>query len=128
MRSVNSNVRIRSIAMALLIFSQNFGGAVFLTIAEAIFTNSLPSRILKHAPGVDVQSIIDAGATGWRDFLTKTQIVGVQQAYGESIGLTFYMAVGTSLGVLIFGSCMGWVDIRVKKDLVEEDSELKLAK
>jgi hypothetical protein len=107
----------QSIAMALLILFQNFGGSFFLTFAETIFSNSLSSLLSKFVPGVDANTIIAAGATGWRDILSNEQVEGVIKAYTESIDRVFYLAIGTSVGALIFASRMGWVDIRTKKDV-----------
>jgi hypothetical protein len=67
----------QSIAMAILIFCQNFGGAVFLIIAETIFGNSLRRLIAEYVPGADVKAVIAAGATGWRSILSENQVSGV---------------------------------------------------
>ncbi len=101
--------------MALLIFCQNFGGAVFLTFAETIFSNSLTSLITRYVPGIDVKAVIDAGATGWRGILSESQVFGVLKAYSDSIDRIFYLAIGTSMGTMMFACGMGWVDIRKKK-------------
>lgn len=102
--------------MALLIFSQNFGGAVFLTFAETIFTNSLSKLIPQYAPDVNSGAVIAAGATGWRSLVSKDQIEGVLNAYAGSIGRVFYLAIGTSVGAMMFACGMGWVDIRQMND------------
>jgi hypothetical protein len=106
-----------SIAMAVLIFCQNFGGAIFLAFAEAVFSNSLKKLLTEYVPGVPAETIIAAGATGWRSIVPENQADGVFRAYGVSIDRTFYLAIGTSLGTMVFACCMGWVDIRKKKDI-----------
>ncbi|KAL4757869.1 MDR family MFS transporter [Aspergillus foveolatus] len=58
-----------STAMAILIFSQTFGGSVFLAVASVIFSEGLKSQIPRYAPGVNPQQIIAAGATGFRDII-----------------------------------------------------------
>lgn len=104
-----------SIALAILIFFQNFSGAVFLTFAQAIFNNSLKSLIAQDAPGVDVNAVIAAGATGWRSLLSENQVLGVLKAYSVSIDRAFYLAIGTSIATMGFACGMGWVDIRKQK-------------
>ena len=58
--------QVLPIAVALVIFSQSFGAAAFLSFSETIFSNSFGTLIPKYAPTVNGQSIIDAGATGFR--------------------------------------------------------------
>ncbi len=103
--------------MAILIFCQNFGGAIFLTFAQTIFDNNLRKLIAKYVPGVDVKVVISAGATGWRSTLSENQVLGVLRAYAGSIDGTFWLALGTSIGTMIFAFAMGWVDIREKKEV-----------
>lgn len=110
--------------MALLIFSQNFGGAVFLTFSETIFTNSLSTLIPRYAPDVNAGAVIAAGATGWRSLVSKDQIEGILKAYAGSIDRVFYLAAGTSIGTMAFACGMGWVDIRQRKDVDPEVREL----
>ncbi|KAN0116823.1 efflux pump [Hyaloscypha variabilis] len=106
----------QSIAMAILIFCQNFGGSVFLICAQAIFDNKLHKLIAEYVPGADVSAVISAGATGWRNILSEQQVSGILRAYAGSIGGTFWLALGTSIGTLLFASGMGWVDIRKNED------------
>jgi hypothetical protein len=40
-----------------------FGGAVFASVATNIFNNHLVTNLMKEVPGVDVQTVINAGAT-----------------------------------------------------------------
>jgi len=63
--------------MALTIFSQSFGAAVFLSLAETILSNSFGYLISEYAPSANGQSIIDAGATGFRKIVSGTNLVGV---------------------------------------------------
>jgi len=104
------------IAMALIIFSQSFGAAVFLSLAETIFSNSFGNLISQYAPSVNGQSIIDAGATGFRNIVSGTDLEGVLIAYGKSIDRVFYLAAGMGVGCFVFAWGMGWTDLRKKKE------------
>ncbi len=103
--------------MALTIFSQSFGAAVFLSFAETIFSNSFGNLISTYAPSVNGQSIIDAGATKFRKIVSGTNLAGVLIAYAKSIDRVFYMAAGMGIGCFIFAWGMGWKDLRKKKGL-----------
>ncbi|KAK9482894.1 major facilitator superfamily domain-containing protein [Lipomyces starkeyi] len=53
-----------SIATSLVMFCGTLGGAVFLTLANTIFDNSLKSELPNYAPSVNVTAVITAGL--WR--------------------------------------------------------------
>ncbi|KAH8432706.1 uncharacterized protein LDX57_010333 [Aspergillus melleus] len=99
-------------AMATLTFFQTFGGAIFLAIAEVIFAEGLRDKIPQFAPTVNAETIIAAGATGFRDIVTKEQLVGVLLAYAKSIGEIFYMQIGLGVVALFVAFGIGWKDIR----------------
>ncbi|KAL8706038.1 MAG: hypothetical protein Q9201_000860 [Fulgogasparrea decipioides] len=82
-------LQVLPIAMAVTIFSQSFGAATFLSFAETIFSNSFSTLLPQRAPAVNVQTVIDAGATGFRKFVSKTDLVGVLAAYAKSIDRVF---------------------------------------
>lgn len=105
--------------MAILIFCQNFGGAVFLAFAETIFSSGLKSLIVQYVPGVNGKAVIAAGATGWRSILSEDQVSGMLKVYSESITHVFYLTIGTSVAMMLCACGTGWVDISKKPD---EDS------
>ena len=114
-----------SIAMSLIMFSQTFGGAVFLTFADTIFTNSLKAELLRHAPAVDPAVVITAGATAVRQVVAKNELPGVLVAYSASVGRVFYLAAGAGVGCFCFAWGMGWKDIRnTKKKPVVQGGEV----
>lgn len=102
--------------MSILVFSQTFGGAVFLTFAQTIFTHSLASALTTYAPSVDPTLIINSGATAFRNVVDPNDLEAVLLAYSIAIDNTFYLAVGASVGCFLFGWGLGWKDIRKKKD------------
>jgi hypothetical protein len=100
--------------MALTIFSQSFGAAVFLSLAETIFSNSFRSLITTYAPSANGEAIIEAGATGFRKNVSETELAGVLVAYAKSIDRIFYMAAGIGVGVFAFAWGMGWKNLKKK--------------
>lgn len=103
--------------MALVIFSQSFAGALFLSFSSTIFTNSLKTLIPKYAPSVDAQTIINAGATGFRKVITGTDLAGVLIAYAKSVDPVFYLTAGMAVGCFVFAWGMGWKDMRKKSEV-----------
>ncbi|KAL9623476.1 MAG: hypothetical protein Q9160_002156 [Pyrenula sp. 1 TL-2023] len=106
-----------SIAMALLMFSQNFGGALFLSFGETILANSLKTQIPKYAPSVDPKIVINAGATGFRAVVDKSLLHGVLKAYATGVDRVFYLTAAAGVVCLVFSWGMGWKDIRKKKEV-----------
>jgi hypothetical protein len=98
-------------------FSQSFGAAVFLSLAETVFSNSFGGLISKYAPSVNSQSVIDAGATGFRKIVSGTDLAGVLTAYAKSIDRVFYLAAGVGVACFVFTWGMGWKDLRKKKEV-----------
>lgn len=105
-----------SIATSMLTFTQTFGGSVFLSIAETVFTTSLRSTIPKYAPNVSPDLVIEAGATGvWKTIKDATDLANVLIAYNESIRRNYYIAIGCSAACFFLAFGLGWKDIRAKK-------------
>ncbi|PVH94015.1 MFS general substrate transporter [Periconia macrospinosa] len=101
-------------AMAILILCQNLGSAIFLTVAQSIFSNSLQNHLRTQAPGVDVQAVIQGGARMLRPLVPAQELPSVLQAYSRAIDAVMYLGAG--LGVAAFGCAwgLGFKDIRKK--------------
>ena len=94
--------------MSLVIFAQIFGGAVFLTIAETVFTNGLIQALSVYAPEISAQVVIDAGATAVRVVVSSSSLTGVLEAYDQAVSHTFYLAAGAAVATFVFCWGMGW--------------------
>ncbi|RDW58701.1 hypothetical protein BP6252_13177 [Coleophoma cylindrospora] len=108
-------IQMIPLAMALVTFSQSFGAALFLSLGETIYSNSFGSLIHEYAPSVNATEVMDAGATGFRSFVSGADLESVLIAYAKSIDRVFYMAAGLAAGCFIFAWGMGWKDLRKKK-------------
>ncbi|OBT75186.1 hypothetical protein VF21_06138 [Pseudogymnoascus sp. 05NY08] len=114
-----------SVAMSILVIAQNYGGAVFIAICQALLTSALKTSIPKYAPSVNAQNIINAGATGFRAIVSADDLPGVLAAYSKSISHTFYLGIAASIICFITGWGMGLKDVRKKKaeEVVEKAAE-----
>jgi mitochondrial fission protein ELM1 len=63
--------------MSLVMFSQSFGGSIFLAFAETMFSSSLKSELARYAPSVNPEVVIAAGATAIRTVVAKDELAGV---------------------------------------------------
>jgi len=78
-----------SIGTALVVFTQFFGGAVFIALAQTTFTNSLGPALAKFAPSVNAGFVIGVGATSLREAVHADELEGVLMAYNEALTHTF---------------------------------------
>lgn len=111
----NSTKEDASILTALVVFSQQFGGAVFLSLGQVIFGTSLRNNLEIYAPDVNAESVIAAGATAVRSAVSNASLPGVLLAYSKAFDHVMYLATGAAGGALVFAFGMGWVNVKEKK-------------
>jgi len=106
--------------MSLVAFCQTFGGTLFLTFAQTIFSHSLVEGLKKFAPTVDAQAVIAAGASAIRQVVEPDQVEGVVEAYNLGINRNFYLAAGAAVGTFVFCWGMGWHSVKKKEVVTPE--------
>ena len=107
--------------MALVVFTQTFGGAIFLTFAQTVFSKSLVDALAHFAPSVDAQTVISAGATSIHRVVKPGEIFGVLEAYNQAVNHVFYLVAGASVSTFILSWGIGWFNIK-KKALVKAEA------
>jgi len=107
------------IAMAIVIFCQNMGGAVFLISANSIFSNSLRQQLQQRVAtiGIAPDIIVESGVRSIRQLVSGDQLAAVLQAYSNSVDNVMYLGVGVSVATFAFAWGLGWKDIRVERKL-----------
>jgi hypothetical protein len=108
------------VGMALLIFCQNFGAALFLSFAQTIFSSTLIHELPVTAPGVDGQAVINAGASSFRSVVSEALLPGVLLAYDRAICRVFYMAAGAGVAGFVVCWGMGWKSVKKAKEIKVE--------
>ncbi|MDI1493419.1 MAG: hypothetical protein OHK93_005208 [Ramalina farinacea] len=111
-------------AIAIIIFAQNVGAAVWVVVANAIFNNSLRKELSQRAAliGPSPEVIIEAGARNIRAAgLTSSQLAAVLVAYGKAIDRTMYLGIAVFGSVMLVAWEMGFKNLKV----VEKQKELK---
>jgi MFS family permease len=110
------------IGMAMQFFMQQIGGAVFLSVAQNLFSSSLVTT-LSGVAGLDARVIINTGATDLRTTVPKNQIDMVIDAYSHSITQTFLVGAGLSACMMIGALSVKWRNIKGKRDAEDEDKK-----
>lgn len=119
---------------AILMFFQTLGGAIWIvsspvptairlsvrllthsqSVAESAFNNSLLKALPIHAPTVDVQSVIDAGASGFRALFTAEEVPGIVDSYMIALRVTFIIAIAMAGAGALVSPLFPWVSIKGK--------------
>jgi hypothetical protein len=94
---------------AIAVFVQTFGGAIAVSIAQNIFTNTL----VKNVPaGVDAKKVVYAGATHVREIVTGAQLQGVLVAYDKAVTSTFILPIAAGIIALIGSAFVEWKSVK----------------
>ena len=95
-------------------FAVQLGGAIFLSVAQNIFTNQLLKN-LSSVPNFDPRLILKLGATQIQDNVPEEYIGVVLVAYNKALTRTWYSAV--ALSTLSFLGALGieWRSVKAQK-------------
>ncbi|KAL1598042.1 hypothetical protein SLS60_008530 [Paraconiothyrium brasiliense] len=125
-------MRLIPVSLAFIIFIQNLAAAIFLVVANTIFTQSLIKKLAQYAPSVSPQKALEAGSSA--DAVRKLvaadrpwELDGVLDAYSESLKAIWLMLVAFAGLAFVCAFGMGWVDVRKRKggEVVKKESELE---
>jgi hypothetical protein len=108
------------IAISIVIFTQNIGGATSLIAANAIFSNSLRHELQQRIAsiGVSPDAIVDAGVGSVRRLVAAgPALAAALEAYCEAIDKVMYLGIAVSACILPFAWGLGWKDVRKVKQL-----------
>lgn len=91
-----------------------------------LFDTGLRTQIHERAPDINIESVILAGATNFRNVVSATGLPKVLIAYATSVDYTFYL--GAAAGVLAWGAAwgMGSKDIRKKAHTTGQSESIKI--
>lgn len=109
---------------ALAMFSQTFGGALFVSVGQNVFSNRLVKGIMADTTGLDPTLFLHAGATNLKNVVPEGQLPGVQRAYNTALTNTWYIAVAMICLSAIGAAFVEWKSVKgVKPGQVPQDSE-----
>jgi hypothetical protein len=98
--------------MSLAVFSQNLGGAIWLAVVQAAFSERFASSLHSSAPDIDPKTITHAGALGFRLVVSEDEVENVVRAYSDGIDITFYIATGMAVATVCACAGMGWKSVK----------------
>ncbi|KAK2028335.1 major facilitator superfamily transporter [Colletotrichum zoysiae] len=83
---------------ALVMFMQSFGGAIFISVAQNIFTNELIAGVAKDLPNINATAIINGGATSIRQpgLLPPDALRPFLEVYSKALTNSWWRARSTA--------------------------------
>lgn len=103
------------IGTSVVMFSQTLGGALFISVAQNIFTNRLISGLAQVVPDLNSGIVLATGATSLKDAIGPQFLSGVLFVYNRALTDTFYISVAMA-SLSIFGALgMEWKSVKGKK-------------
>jgi len=100
---------------AIAIFFNSLGGAISISIAQNIFANGLKENLPKYAPEVNVQTVVDAGATFLRRIVSPQSLPGVIKAYMVALSDAYTIAIAFGGLTTICACFVEWKSVKGKK-------------
>lgn len=78
---------------AQTLFFQSFGGAFFISAAQAAFSNKMLETVVFTAPTANLVQVIEAGASELREIFPPEVVEGIVLAYMEGLKAAFAIAI-----------------------------------
>jgi hypothetical protein len=103
------------IGTSVIIFLQTLGGALFVSVAENIFTNKLVQDLAKYAPSIDPKVVLNTGATSIQSSINKADLAGVTLAYNNALTQVFLTASIMAAITIVGALAIEWKSVKGKK-------------
>ena len=100
---------------ALTIFFNTLGGALSVSIAQNIFSNTLLQQLQEKVPQLNPLLIISAGATHVRDVVQSPQLLEpVLEAYDAALTRAFILPIAMACLAFLVSLLFEWKSIKGK--------------
>jgi len=96
------------IATALMTFSQTLGGAIFVSVAQNIFSNLLTHNLARAVPGVSPSLVLSTGATDLKNVIDKAFLPQVLVGYNSALTRMWFLCVSMAAISIIGVVAVDW--------------------
>jgi hypothetical protein len=100
-----------AIGASLMMFCQNLGGAVFISVANNIFDSRLAHE-LEQISNINLGSVLQTGATDLRKSIPSDMLPQVLVAYNRALRSTFYLVTGLTCLTIFGAAIMEWKSLK----------------
>jgi len=109
--------------MALVVFMQTLGGAVFISVGQNVLTSHLVGGISRLVEGLDPAVIVNTGATDLRGLVPAEQLPAVLEVYCQALRQVFLISTGLASVTILGALGLEWKSVKKgKKGVAREDA------
>lgn len=105
-----------SMGLNIIVFAQNFGPALSISIAQSLFTSRLVSNLKEYIPDISSETISSLGLTNIKALVPSTELNDVLLGYDRAITQTFYLSVALTCLAVIGTVSMEWRSVKEKRN------------
>ena len=103
------------IGVSIIMFIQMLGGALFVSVGQNTFTNTLLQNLQTSVPDLDPKTILGTGATALRNIVDPSKLGLVLEAYNGALTKTFRISLILACLTLIGSVLMEWRSVKGKE-------------
>lgn len=107
---------------ALMFFALSFGGALFISVGQNVFSNSLLSK-LSGIPNLDPAVIMNTGATALKSVVDPGYLDRVLDAYNDALVSSYKVVVILACLSILGALPMEWKSVKGEKGGEKSDAE-----
>lgn len=111
--------------LALIVFMQTMGGAIFISVGQNILTSNLVRGISQLVEGVDPTMIVNIGATELRNLVPTEQLPAVLEVYNHALRQVLLITVGLSAVAILGALGLEWKTVKKDKKGVAQQDDTK---
>jgi MFS family permease len=101
------------LGLSVTLFAQNFGGALFISIAQQVFTSQLLKNLQGKIPNLTPTSIQSLGLLDLYPSASDAQAQAIVDGLEQSFKQIWYFAIALSCASLIGSLFMEWRSVKV---------------
>ncbi|KAG8627311.1 hypothetical protein KVT40_004794 [Elsinoe batatas] len=98
--------------ITFITFCQILGSTVFVSICQAVLTQTLSSELAASFPGFDTSSIARVGATDIRGLVPREQMGLVLEAYNKGVRNVYSVGIGAGVLALVASLGLEWRSVK----------------
>ena len=103
------------IATTLVIFFQQLGGTLFISVGQSVLENNLLPQMQAIDSSLTSSEIIHAGVTGLKGLVPGDRLPQVLIAYARSVNATFQVATAMAAIGVVIACFVEWKSVKTKK-------------
>jgi hypothetical protein len=104
-----------------IIVAQSIGGAIFVSVANSIFTNHLIKALSTNAPNTSPRQVLAAGSVDLSKHFHGEQLSGILLSYMQSLQVVFLLVTVLAGVATVVSFGTPWIS--VKKDGEGKDKQ-----